>query len=104
MGQKSKKSFSKLGLDQMHEQLIAVLKGDGGIIGVTENANALRRLLVSGPEFSRMIQEFENNPEEEKTNHHEHSKTHSKKMLQILHRQLKKWGTHLMRTLEIFFK
>ena len=47
--QKRNKLFSKLGLDQMHEQLIAVLKGDGGIIDVTENANALRRLLVSGP-------------------------------------------------------
>ena len=29
VGQKSKKSFSKLELDQMHEQLIAVLKGNG---------------------------------------------------------------------------
>ena len=65
MEQKSKKSLSKLRLGQMHEQLIAVLKGDGGIIGVTKNANTLQRLLVSGPEFSRMIQEFENNSEEE---------------------------------------
>lgn len=71
VGQKSKKSFSKLALDQMHEQLIAVLKGDGGIIGITENAHALRRLLVSGPEFSRMIQEFESCSHEEDHSHHE---------------------------------
>jgi hypothetical protein len=27
--------------DQVHEQLNAVLKGDGGIIGITENESAL---------------------------------------------------------------
>ena len=57
VGQKSRRSFSKLALDQMHEQFIAVLKGDGGIIGITDYVHALGRLLVSGPEFSRMIQE-----------------------------------------------
>ena len=55
VGQKSEQSFSKLVLDQMHKQSAAVLKGVGGIIGVTENDNALRRLPVSGPEFSRRI-------------------------------------------------
>ena len=71
VGQKTKKAFSKLALDQMHEQLIATLKGDGGVIGVTENANALRRQLVSGPEQSRLIQEFELNVIGKDFKHHE---------------------------------
>ena len=63
----------------MHEQLIAVLKGDSGIIGITENANALRRLLVSGPGFSRMIQEFQTCFHEEDHNHHEQYKKFQEK-------------------------
>ena len=71
VGQKSKKAFSMLALDQMHEQLIATLKADGGIIGVTENANAMRRHLVAGPELSRIIEEFEMNSKAPDTKHHE---------------------------------
>ena len=55
VGQKSQKAFSKLGFDQKDEELVAILKlkGDCGIIGVTENANALRRLLVASPKLSQ---------------------------------------------------
>ena len=46
-------------MDQAHEQNNALIKGDGGAIGLTENAAALRRWMVGGPEVSRVIEEFE---------------------------------------------
>jgi hypothetical protein len=36
------------------------MKGDGGVIGLTENPNALLRWIVAGPEITRVIEEFEN--------------------------------------------
>ena len=47
--QKSRRKFSSLVHDQVHEQLNAIVKGDGGIIGITENEAALTRWAVSGP-------------------------------------------------------
>ena len=48
--------------------------GDGGIIGITTDPHALRRWMVSGPEISRIIQEFEGAKEKMtgvKQKHHE---------------------------------
>lgn len=59
VGQKSLHPFCKLGLDQTYEQLIGVLKGDGGIIGIVTEPAALRRHMIAGTELSRLIQEFE---------------------------------------------
>ena len=59
VGQKTSRLFSCIALDQMHEQLNAVLKGDGGITGLTEHAAQLMKHMVIGPEYSRLIQEFE---------------------------------------------
>ena len=42
----------------MHEQLIGSLKGDGGIIGLTENPEALRRIMIAGPELTCIIDSF----------------------------------------------
>ena len=42
-----------------HEQGYANVKGEGGAVGLTDNPSALRRWMVAGPDFSRMIQEFE---------------------------------------------
>ena len=44
--------------DQIHEQLNAVVKGYGGIVGITENDDALRRWMVAGPEAARMLLEY----------------------------------------------
>ena len=44
--QKSSHKFSALAHDQIHEQQNALVKGDGGIVGITENEGALRRWLV----------------------------------------------------------
>lgn len=39
---KSCREFSAIAIDQAHEQANAVIKGDGGAIGVTEDPSALR--------------------------------------------------------------
>ena len=54
VGQKTGRAFSSLALDQIHEQLIGSLKGDGGIIGLTEDPVALERFMITGPEISSL--------------------------------------------------
>ncbi len=44
-----------------HEKLNAVVKGKGGVIGLTENPAALQCWLLCGPELFRCISEFESN-------------------------------------------
>ncbi len=56
---KSKNPFSALAIDQAHEQHNAVIKGDGGAIGLTEDPAALRRWMISGPEVSRLVGQYE---------------------------------------------
>ena len=46
--QKTKRMFSAIPLDQAHDQNNAYVKGDGGAIGLTDNATALRRWMVAG--------------------------------------------------------
>ena len=41
--QKTQRLFSMIALDQNHEQENAIIKGDGGAIGLTENPTALAR-------------------------------------------------------------
>ena len=73
--QKTKRMFSAIPLAQAHEQDNAYVKGDGGAIGLTDNATALRRWMVAGPEVARVIVEFEDfnmHPRnQEETRHHE---------------------------------
>ena len=57
--QKTTHKFSGLAHDQVHEQLNAIVKGDGGAIGITENESALRRCMVVGPETARILTEYE---------------------------------------------
>ena len=52
-------TFSLISIDQGHEQNNATMKGDGGIIGLTEDPNALLRWALAGPETLRVISEFE---------------------------------------------
>ena len=56
---KTTRVFSSIALDHAHEQVNAVLKGEGGAVDLTEHPAALRRWMVAGSEMSRMIQEFE---------------------------------------------
>ena len=56
---KSKRPFSSMAIDQAHEQANAIITGEGGVIGVTEDPSALRRWMVAGPEVSRLAAEYE---------------------------------------------
>ena len=48
-----------MAMDQAHEQHNAVIKGEGGAIGLTGDASALRRWMVAGPEVSHLVAEYE---------------------------------------------
>ena len=70
--QKTNNLFSMMAHDHVHEQLNAVVKGDGGIIGITENEPALRRFMVAGPETARVLSEVESRHAATKNSpHHE---------------------------------
>ena len=58
--QKTNKKFSAMAHDQVHEQLNAMVKGDGGIIGITENDETLRRWMVAGPETAQLLSDYNN--------------------------------------------
>ena len=61
-----------MALDQAHEQVNALVKGEGGAFGLTDNnPSALRRWMVAGREISRIIAEFEDSPINDSTKHHE---------------------------------
>ena len=74
--------FSNIAIDQAHEQNNACVKGDGGAVGLTQNPQALRRWMVSGPEMARLISEFQASMEkpEKKSNHKHHEQTQSIQM------------------------
>ena len=55
--QKSTHRFSAIPHDQSHEQQNAVVKGEGGVIGITENEDALRRWMIAGPEIALILSE-----------------------------------------------
>ena len=55
---RSNRRFSALPIDQAHEQANKPVKGVGGIIGLTENPAMLERWIVTGPEISRVVDEF----------------------------------------------
>ena len=72
--QKSSRKFSAMADDQIHEQQNAKVKGDGGVIGITENEAALRRWMVVGPELARIVNKFEDEfhrGKDNDTRHHE---------------------------------
>src|SRR6218665_1717283 len=43
----------------VHEQLNAMIKGDGGATRITENEVTLSRWVIAGPEIMRILHEFE---------------------------------------------
>ena len=56
---KTANRFSNIPIDQAHEQNNEVVKGSGGVVGLTENPSAFRKWMVSGPEQARLLMEFE---------------------------------------------
>jgi hypothetical protein len=84
---KSNHRFSALPLDQIHEQENAKVKDKGGIIGLTENASALDRLMICGPDQARLLGEFESQymkAEDPEVNykHHEEGMSSQKSFMQ----------------------
>ena len=53
--------FSRIALDQVHEQNNKVIKGQGGAASVlnSQNDSALIRWETCGPEVARIVSEFE---------------------------------------------
>lgn len=56
---KTHRKFSAIPLDQAHEQNNKLVKDSGGAVGLTENPNALKRWMISGPEQIRLLKEFQ---------------------------------------------
>lgn len=54
----SYRRFSAMPIDQAHEHANKRVKGVGCIIGLTENPDMLERWIVTGPEISRVLEEF----------------------------------------------
>ena len=55
---KSAHGFSCMPIDQACEQNSEMVKGDGGVVDLTENPNALCRWMLSGPKMAHLIEEF----------------------------------------------
>ena len=51
--------LSSIAIDHAHEQNNKLVKGEGGVIGLTESPPRLIRWMVCGPEMSRAVNEFE---------------------------------------------
>ena len=67
--------FSSIPIDQAHEQNNALIKGDGGGVGLTDNPSALLCWMIAGPEVVRAIEEFRDGHQHcgrrEDTRHHD---------------------------------
>jgi hypothetical protein len=79
---KTKRRFSSIPFDQVHEQENKIVKGSGGAIGLTENPAAFQRWMLSGPENAARLRKFEEEyfPEsdDEDLDHHEEGFSHQK--------------------------
>ena len=67
--------FSAIALDHAHEQVNAIVKGQGGAVGLAENPVALRGWMVAGPELSRIIKDFEGDTVDVRGLEHHEQKT-----------------------------
>ena len=85
--QKSDRPFSRMGLDQIHEQNNKVIKGAGGASDLLNRGDdsALLRWEVCSPELARLILEYEDCldkndiPAESKSKHHEDNESFNKR-------------------------
>ena len=69
---KMKNVFSAVVIDQCHEQVNELIKGDGCAVGLTENPETLERWMVNGPETSHVILEFEKSFQEDNDRERSH--------------------------------
>ena len=66
---RSTRRFSSIAVDQGHEQLNKMLKGTGGVIGLTHDPESHIKWSLYGPILNRIITEFED--DSGKTNEHD---------------------------------
>lgn len=82
---KSERQFPPIAIAPAHENRNAVIKGDGGAIRLTEDAPALRRWMVAGPEMSQFISNYKaasrSKEVKKDTHHHEESPAAQKHFL-----------------------
>ena len=52
---KTTNRFSSMPIDQAHEQNNELVKGSGGVVGLTENPSAFRKWMIAGPEQARLL-------------------------------------------------
>ena len=84
---KSSRHFSPILIDQAHKQAKAVIKADGGAIGVTRDCATLKRLMVAGPEVRCLIRSRRQFAQQNKIlsppcSHHEHTERSQKMSLE----------------------
>ena len=61
---------------QAREQCNAMVKGNGGAVGLASNPGALRRWLTAGPQVARLLKSFEHSMTSKRADcmdHHEQS-------------------------------
>ena len=100
---KTQHVFSAIALDHAHEQSNDDLKDDGGVVGLTENPEALSKQVAAAPEIIRMLHEFESdvktNKVSENTRHHDQIPSVQikfQKHVQLLQDTIKEWGNPFM--------
>ena len=70
--QKTGNDFTGIAFDHAHEQNNAVIKGDGGVIGTTEDENSLKRWCVAMPEVIDLLNQYKSQSSQVTGNkHHE---------------------------------
>ena len=76
VGQKSMRRFSKIGLDQMNEQLIDLHKNSGSLGSelLTEDPATLRRQMVVDNKVTQMLSLFEEVPVRNDKHHEQYAK------------------------------
>lgn len=81
---KTSHAFSGIALDHAHEQNNGHLKAEGGIIGLTQNEEAMRKWMLAGPEVARVLAMFKTSmighcsDDTMGTDHHEQGKSAQK--------------------------
>ena len=93
-----------MGLNQRHEQHNKDIKGNGGVLGLTEDQDKLQQWMVCGPEVTRAVAEFESSSvlqKEETTafRHHEQTSAFQKrfsKHVNIMTEEFQKLGSSFM--------
>ena len=55
---RSPNHFSSIAIDQSHEQMNKIIKGSGGVIGLTQDPASVMKWSVCGPEVSKRLEDF----------------------------------------------